>query len=112
MRDAWGKCQQRHPYLRSKIHGEQIVPADTASIPVFIDNGNVDELFEKYANEFIPLDREPAPNDLIIIFNGDFMNIMIRMLHSLTDGTSLSVLVNDLLTFYDSAEVGCHGLAS
>lgn len=99
---AWKLCQQRHPNLRTNIINDCVCEAKHNSLPIFIDNGNVDDLFVQYTNEVVCLNRDPAPNDLIVIINDNRMYIMIRMLHSLTDGTSLSIIINDLLTFYDT----------
>ena len=85
---------------------DRVVHANTTSIPVFIDNGDVDELFTKYSNDIVPGYREPAPSDLVIIINNNKLNILIRMLHALTDGTSLSIILNDVLNFYDALGSG------
>ena len=83
LRTAWSLCQKRHPNLRNKISGGAIVAAETTSVPVIIENGDIDELFGFYTNEVVPVDREPAPSDLIVIIHGKNMFLMVRMLHSL-----------------------------
>ena len=62
-------------------------------------------LNSKNSNEFVQNDREPAPNDLVVIINDSEMSFIIRMLHAISDGTSLSILTKDLLSFYDELSI-------
>lgn len=98
---AWKTCVARHPNLRNKIVDEKISLASTFSTPTFLTDQNIDELFTKISNEFVPLDREPAPNDLFLVQNGKMLYFIVRMLHSLTDGTSLNIIFNDFMKFYE-----------
>ena len=98
---AWKTCVARHPNLRNKIVDEKISHASTFSTPTFLTDQNIDELFTKISNEFVPLDREPAPNDLFLVRNGKTLYFIVRMLHSLTDGTSLNIIFNDFMKFYE-----------
>ena len=98
---AWKTCVARHPNLRNKIVDEKISLASTFSTPTFLTDQNIAELFTRISNEFVPLDREPAPNDLFLVQNGKTLYFMVRMLHSLTDGTSLNIIFNDFMKFYE-----------
>ena len=54
-----------------------------------------------FSNERLQLDREPAPSDLhISTTRRGKLYLMFRMLHSLSDGTSLLILIDDFLNFY------------
>ena len=44
---AWNLCQLRHPNLRNKIVDGKVFKADSTGNPTFIQNGNVDQIFEK-----------------------------------------------------------------
>jgi len=69
----------RHPNLHNNVKNGQVNRARTLSTPIFIEGGNMDKLFEQFTNEFIPLDREPAPNDFILVTNEKRIYIMTKV---------------------------------
>ena len=107
MKMAWFLCRNKHPYLKVKIRNGELHQAKELSEVTFIKSDDIDAEIDRFASANVAINRDPAPNDLCIVSSSNIAStpnmicIMIRKLHSLSDGTSETLLVNDLLEFYD-----------
>jgi thioesterase domain-containing protein/acyl carrier protein len=115
--NAWQQNIQRHEVLRTSVHWEnldkpvQVVQKEVLPPFAFHDwsensgpeqKAKFDELTNSYGAESLKLNRAPVLRIFLIKLSGDEYILLWDCHHILVDGWSASIILQDLLAFYDA----------
>jgi thioesterase domain-containing protein/acyl carrier protein len=115
--NAWQKNFQRHEVLRTSVHWEnlekpvQVVHKEVMLPFTFYDwsenseaeqKSKFDELINSDGEESLNLTKAPVLRIFLIKLSGDKHILLLDCHHILMDGWSASIILQDLLSFYDA----------
>ena len=130
--EAWKKTRSQEPFLRARSEDKFVtaVPLENCqekalkmiiydSIclyrftsffedPVFIEHHCFQKFFKKAANcSYDKMNKSPVPTDLMVVTSKEMtgsVGLIIRLPHSIADGTSMMIILHRVLYFYDHQE--------
>jgi len=113
LQNAFNKLLERHSSLRTyfEIHDNKVVQIveDSLNFKLSSDSNAIEEKqIKSVFNEFVkPFDLSKAPlfRAKIVKLDNEKAFLMIDMHHIISDGTSLSILVNDVCKLYNDEEL-------
>lgn len=105
-KEALGKLIDRHETLRTSFHivnGEPVQKINSeVKIPfthVKVREEDIDDLINDYINPF-KLDNAPLFKIILFELQNDRYILLFDIHHIIADGISISIIINDLLSFY------------